>query len=118
MKDNKLVLCLVGVFSGLLCGLLGVGGGVIVVLYFTLILKEEQHIAQATAISVIVATSCISCMIYWYNDALDWSLIGGCIIGSIVGGYVGARIMKKTSAANLRRIFGFFMLIAGVYMFL
>lgn len=118
MKDNKLVLIFVGILSGLLCGLLGVGGGVIVVLYFTLILKQEQHIAQATAISVIVAASTVSCIVYWYSGALDWKLIGGSILGSIAGGYVGARLMKKISAANLRRIFGFFMLIAGVYMFI
>ena len=118
MKDNKFILILVGIFSGILCGLLGVGGGVIVVLYFTLVLKQEQHIAQATAISVIVAASTISCIVYWFNGALDWGLIGGSIIGSVAGGFVGARLMKKVSGVTLRRIFGFFMLIAGVYMFL
>ena len=116
MQKNKFVLIAVGIMSGILCGLLGVGGGVIIVLYLTHFLHEEQHTAQATAISVIFSSAVVSSGIYWYNGVLDWHLIGLTLIGSIIGGCVGAKMMKKIPDKMLGKIFGAFMLLAGLRM--
>lgn len=113
---NKLVLLLVGFLAGILCGLLGVGGGVIIVLYLSTFLKLEQHTAQATAISVIIVSALVSSFIYYYHDALNWQLITLTAIGSIIGGYLGARLMPHLSAKFLKYTFGFFMLLAGLRM--
>ena len=116
MQKNKFVLIAVGIMSGILCGLLGVGGGVIIVLYLTHFLHEEQHTAQATAISVIFSSAVVSSGIYWYNGVLDWHLIGLTLVGSIIGGCVGAKMMKKIPDKILRKKFGSFLLLAGLRM--
>ena len=116
MKSHKFVLLAAGILSGILCGLLGVGGGIIIVLYLTLFLHEEQHIAQATAISVILASALVSSGIYWHYKVLDWQIIARCMLGSIGGGYIGAKLMKKIPAKMLRRLFAVFILLAGFRM--
>lgn len=114
---KKTVLLFIGFLSGVLCGLLGVGGGVIIVLYLTSMLHEDQHNAQATAISVILASALVSSGIYWYRGVMDWKIIFPALIGSVVGGYFGAKLMKKIPAKMLRRLFALFMLTAGFRMF-
>ena len=114
--QKKTVLLFIGFLSGILCGLLGVGGGVIIVLYLTAFLHEEQHTAQATAISVILASAIVSSAIYWYHGVMDWKIIFPALLGSVVGGYCGAKLMKKISAKTLRRLFALFMLTAGFRM--
>lgn len=116
MNKDKFILIAVGIISGILCGLLGVGGGVIIVLYLTHFLHEEQHTAQATAISVIFASAIVSSVIYGLNGVLDRHIITLTLIGSVIGGYCGAKMMKKISDKTLRKIFGAFMLLAGLRM--
>ena len=56
---NKSVLAhsLLGMVGGLLCGLLGVGGGIIMIPILTLVLKYPTHKAIGTSSASIIATS-------------------------------------------------------------
>ncbi len=109
-------LLVIGFFSGISSGLFGAGGGVIVVLLMTMLLHQDQHIAQATAISITFVASIISSVIYYLHGNLQWSLIIPVAIGSMAGGYAGAKLMKKLSSKHLKRFFGIFMILSGIRM--
>lgn len=107
---------LIGLISGIVNGLFGGGGGTILVLALTLILGINQHKAQATAISIIFPLSLISSYIYYKNGFTEINIILQIAIGGIIGSYIGSNILNKISASHLRRIFGFFMIIAAIRM--
>lgn len=104
---------LLGVVVGLVNGVFGAGGGMIAVP----LLKSkglEQRQAHANAVAVILPITVISAMLYLIkgNVALkdSFAYIPTGIIGSIIATFALKRISNKW----LRRIFGCFMVYAGV----
>lgn len=102
-----------GILIGIINGLFGAGGGMIAVP----VLKKlgfSQTKAQSNAIAVILPISLISAALYLFRgnvnlgDALIY--VPGGIIGTLVGTYVLSKIPQKW----LKRIFGAFMVWAGI----
>ena len=114
--ESKGFFLLMGLLSGVSSGLFGAGGGVLVVLFITLYLHQDQHIAQATAISITFVASIISFGIYYFHGNIDWQLIIPVTLGSMVGGYLGAKLMKKLPSKQLKKFFGIFMILSGIRM--
>ena len=102
-----------GFAAGLLNGLFGAGGGMAAVPLLRRSGLETKQ-AHATSIAIILPISIFSAFLYWYNGTI--SLSDGLIYlpGGIVGAIVGALWMKKMNPIWLRRIFGCFMLYAGI----
>lgn len=107
---------MIGIATGLCNGLFGSGGGTIAVPSMEMVLGVEEHKAHATAIAIILPLTLISIFFYIRNHFVDWNLTWQASIGGIVGGYVGACILKRIPSGILRKIFGIFMIIAAVRM--
>ena len=105
-----------GLVVGFLNGFFGGGGGMIVVplLMFLLYLPEKQ--AHATAIFVILPLCIISSLVYILKGSMNWTQLGFSSIGFVVGGAVGALILKKINNKVLRIIFSVVMVAAGIKM--
>lgn len=105
---------LTGVVSGLVSGL-GMGGGTILILIFTVFLNVEQHIAQATNLIFFIPTAIIAIYINKKQKLLD--LKTGMIIGisGIFGAIIGAFISNKLNSNNLKRVFGIFLVIITIH---
>lgn len=106
----------IGIFTGFFNGLFGSGGGTIVVPAMVFLLGVEEQKAHATAIAVILPLSIISAFIYYGNSFIDWGLTLNVVLGGVIGGYIGAKILNKFSANALRKIFGASMIIAALRM--
>lgn len=113
MKPKKLSLVFSGLLIGIINGLLGAGGGMIAVP----MLKKtglEQKEAHANAVAIILPISILSAILYLYKeyvsipDAMPFIPTG--ILGSIIGTY----FLKKISPVFLKKLFGGFMIYAGV----
>ncbi|GAE90549.1 hypothetical protein JCM21531_4172 [Acetivibrio straminisolvens JCM 21531] len=63
---------IIGLVTGIANGLFGSGGGTIAVPAMVLLLKEEEHVAHATAISIILPLTLVSAFIYVANSYIDW----------------------------------------------
>jgi len=107
---------IIGLVTGFFNGLFGSGGGTIVVPAMAFMLGVTEQKAHATAIAVILPLSIISSFVYFRNNLVDWRLTSNVALGSMVGGYIGARILNKFSANALRKIFGISMIIAAIRM--
>lgn len=118
-KKLSLVLCVVfSLLAGCINGLFGGGGGMVVVPIFSVILGLSAKKAHATAVATILPMSLISAIIYIVNGCanLDVTLaVGG---GVIVGGIIGALVLKKINSFLLSVIFYAIMIAAGVKMLL
>ncbi len=107
---------LIGFLSGIINGLFGAGGGTITVLALTFILGVEQHKAQATAISIILPLSLISGFIYYKNGFTEMDITFKVAVGGIIGSYIGSNALNKIPSNYLRKIFGFFIIVAAIRM--
>lgn len=106
----------IGLVTGFFNGLFGSGGGTIVVPAMTFLLNIPEQKAHATAIAVILPLSVISSFIYYKNSYVNWGLTFNVILGSTLGGIIGASILKKFSGNVLRKIFGISMIMAAIRM--
>jgi uncharacterized membrane protein YfcA len=107
---------LIGLVTGAANGLFGSGGGTIAVPAMTLLLGLEEHKAHATAISIILPLTIVSSLFYISNNFVDWNITLRVIIGGIIGGYLGAKLLNICPTNILRKIFALFMIIAGFRM--
>ncbi len=113
MKKAKIYLS--GIAIGFINALFGAGGGMIAVpLLRSMGLRQKQ--AQATAISVILPLSVITCFVYLkrgyvsFSDALPFLPFG------VIGAVFGTKLLRKINNSLLKKIFAVFMLWAGIRM--
>jgi uncharacterized membrane protein YfcA len=97
-------------------GLFGSGGGTIAVPAMVLLLDEEEHRAHATAIAVILPLTAVSALLYISNNFINWELTVKVIIGGVIGGYIGAKLLNICPSSVLRKIFAVFMILAAIRM--
>lgn len=116
-KKNNLLTAAAGLAVGIVNGLLGAGGGMIAVpLLKKLGLSQKQ--AHANAVAVILPITLLSAVLYLIKGYVRLS---DCIIfipGGLLGSLIGTYCLKKISPVWLKRIFGGFMVYAGVRLLL
>lgn len=117
MKSRTLlVISTTGLLSGLINGLIGVGGGTIVIPAMVHLLGIAQHQAHGTSLAIILPTCLTSAAVYAYQGFLPWNIILTVTATGMLGAYLGARCMNCFSPKGLRQFFGLFMVLAGVRM--
>ena len=117
MNNSKmLTLLAIGVVTGLINGLLGIGGGTILIPSMVMVLGINQHQSHGTSLAVILPTTVASCIVYGLNNDLNYMVALKVASGGILGGYLGAKLMNKIPADRLRQFFGVFMFLAGLRM--
>ena len=107
---------LIGFSSGLICGLLGAGGGLILVPAFIFIDKMDEKVARATSIFCILQLVAISCAFYIKNQYIDWNIGIRCAIGGIMGSIIGSILLKKINNNFLTIIFTIFLFYMSIRM--
>lgn len=105
---------LLGIVSGLLGGLMGVGGGIVLVPLLVHLLRMGQHEAQGTSLAFVIATALVAVIPYYGNERLDLALAAALTLGAVPGVMVGSRLAARTSARTLRIAFGAFLLLLAV----
>lgn len=113
---NPLTGLIIGIATGLLSGLMGVGGGIIAVPAMVALLGVSQHRAHGTSLAMMILTASTSAIIYTSRGQVDWPLAILMTIGTVLGVQIGARVMNRISASRLRQFFGLFLLAVGLKM--
>ena len=104
----------IGILAGFICGMFSSGGGLILVPAFTHILKKEERIARGTTIFVILPMVITSSIIYFKNSLIDWKIALYCGIGGIIGGAIGAILLKKLPVKVLKITFIIFLIYTSI----
>ena len=106
----------VGITAGIISGLFAAGGGMIVVPALIHVFKIEDAKARATSVFAILPMVIASGIFYYKNDYIDWNIGVKCAIGGIIGGAIGAKLLKKVSSKTLRILFIAFLLYTSIRM--
>jgi uncharacterized protein len=121
-----LELALLGIATGFLAGLLGIGGGMVMVPFITIIMSNRGiapdlavKMAIATSMATIIFTSISSVRAHHRRGAVRWDIVKrlapGIVLGSIVGS-LGVFALLKGS--YLAIFFGLFVGFSATQMFL
>ena len=110
-----LMLILIGIFAGILSGLVGVGGGVVMVPMLVLLLGFSQHQAQGTSLAVLVVpVTAVAVYNYYKEGHIDWRYAAIIAFFFVIGGFFGSKIAVDLDQKMLKKIFGvILLLIAG-----
>lgn len=116
MKNEIILKIIAGFFAGFVSGFFGAGGGMILVPFMTLILKDEEVESRATTILCIFFMVLISSFFYFKQDAIDWNVSIKCAIGGIVGGIIGSKLLINLDKKILNILFIIFLIYSGIKM--
>ena len=100
----------VGLFTGIVSGLMGIGGGNVMVPASTILLHLDQHQAQGVSLVVIVPTAISGTWSHYRRGNVNVRVALFLIPGAIVGGLIGGRIAQYVPSDQLRVIFGIILL--------
>lgn len=112
--NKNLWLILSGAVIGFLNGFFGGGGGMVCVPILQKVLNLDSKESHATAIAVIFPLSLISASIYVFNGYIDSLPLLTVGLGVVLGGILGAYILKILPPKALRIIFALIMFIGGI----
>ena len=81
--------------TGTYGGYFGAGAGVMMVAVLGLGLDLELRVVNALKTLALLAANLVATAIFVVVADLDWAVVGLLAAGSVVGGYVGARIGRR-----------------------
>ncbi len=114
-KFNYPVILLEGAVVGILTGLVGAGGGFLIIPALVLLSKLPMKQAVGTSLLIIAAKSLIGFTGDISNYTMDWRLLGIVTGLAIAGIFMGNQLSKKIDGNKLKKGFGWFVLIMGIY---
>jgi len=119
-SPRRLAVIAGGVGVGLLSGLVGVGGGFLIVPALVLLAGVPMASAVGTSLAVISLNAFTGFV--RYRDVLagqslefDWPVLLAVAGVGVVGSYVGNRLGRRLPQAMLRRLFGGFLVLMGIF---
>jgi uncharacterized protein len=117
-----LIIIIIGLFAGMLSGLVGIGGGIVLVPALIYFMHYGQHQAQGTSLGVLTFPVVLIAFLKYYNDTremgepIDFKVIGLLAIGFVVGGYLGSSLALKIDKELLKKIFAVILFYTAIKM--
>ncbi len=116
MKYNYPMILLEGTVVGLLTGLVGAGGGFLIIPALVLLARMPMKLAVGTSLFIIAAKSLIGFIgDLQGSEVIDWKLLGTFTAFAVAGIFLGIFLAKKIHGDKLKKAFGWFVLIMGIY---
>jgi hypothetical protein len=112
---NYSMILLEGTIVGILTGLVGAGGGFLIIPALVIFSKLPMKQAIGTSLLIIAAKSLIGFTGDLGKQIMDWQLLISVTILAIIGIFMGNLLGKKVSANSLKKGFGWFVLVMGIY---
>lgn len=108
-----------GLLSGALSGLIGVGGGIFIVPALVFIFGLSQQQAQGTTLALLVPPiGLLAAWTYYKQGYVDLRIAALICLGFFFGGLLGAKIAVGISSRTLQKVFGSALLVISLKMIL
>tara|TARA_B000000532_G_scaffold203558_1_gene170629 strand:+ start:107 stop:475 length:369 start_codon:yes stop_codon:yes gene_type:complete len=113
-----MLLIVIGLLSGSLSGLVGVGGGIIMIPLLISFFGFTQLNAQGTAIAAMLPPIGILAAINYYQEGyVRWEYSLVIAIAFVVGGFFGSKLSISISQHLVRQIFAIILFIVALKLF-
>jgi len=114
-KFNYPLIIIEGLIVGTLTGLVGAGGGFLIIPALVLLSKLPMKQAVGTSLMIIAMKSLIGFLGDLSHTAMDWKLLISVTALAIIGIFIGNGLSRKIDAKKLKKGFGWFVLVMGIY---
>lgn len=112
-----IMLIIIGIFSGMLSGLVGVGGGIIIVPCLIYFLGFSQKMAQGTSLGILLLPAGILGVLQYYKQGqIDFKVVLLVALGFVIGNFWGSKLALSISDALLKKVFAFLLIIIALKM--
>ena len=118
IKYNYPLIILEGLLVGVVTGIVGAGGGFLIIPALVLLARLPMKKAVATSLLIIAIKSLIGFLGDVQNLAIDWFFLGTFTLLSVVGIFVGIYLNQFIDGKKLKKGFGWFVLLMGIYIIL
>ena len=116
-KIQQSILC--GVVIGFICGFVGAGGGMMLLLVLTSVLGYELKTAVGTSVFIMTFTALTGAISHFYiGGAPDIPILIACVISTLVFAQIGAKWANGANVKMLNRVTGILLCALGVVVFL
>jgi uncharacterized protein len=109
-----MIIILISFFSGIVSGM-GIGGGTILIPALTIFFSTKQQIAQSVNLLVFIPTGLVAVLSHLKQGNIEKGLTLKLILGGVAGAIGGSYLAVILPAHILRRLFGIFLFVMGVY---
>ena len=107
------VIC--GMLIGFICGFVGAGGGMMMLLILTSVLGYELKTAVGTSVFIMTFTALTGSLSHFaIGGAPDWRVLILCVVFTLIWARIAARFANKASAKTLNRATGVVLTVLGV----
>lgn len=113
--SSSLPLVLLGLFVGVVTGLLGAGGGFLIIPSLVLFLRLPMKIAVGTSLLIIAINSLLGFLFSLKQFDYNWTILTVFTVLAIIGLFIGSKLAEKISGNSLKKGFGWFVLVMGIY---
>jgi uncharacterized membrane protein YfcA len=115
-RANKpLPLVLLGLFVGVVTGLLGAGGGFLIIPSLVLFLRIPMKSAIGTSLLIIAINSLLGFLFSLRQFEYNWKILILFTLLSIAGLFIGTKLSEKIPGSSLKKGFGVFILVMAIY---
>jgi uncharacterized membrane protein YfcA len=110
----------IGFISGFLTGIVGVGGGFIIIPALVLFARIPIKMSVGTSLLIIAANSFIGFTgeLLARHEYINYRFLLTFALFSVAGIFIGFRISSKITSAQLKKLFGWFVLVMGLCIFI
>ncbi len=108
-----------GVCIGFICGFVGAGGGMMMLLILTSVLGYELKTAVGTSVFIMAFTAFTGAASHFaIGGEPDWLVLGLCVIFTLLWARIAAVFANKATPKTLNRATGVILVILGIVVFL
>lgn len=110
------VIC--GIFIGFICGFIGAGGGMMMLLILTSVLGYELKTAVGTSVLIMTFTALTGAISHFsFGDTPDILILSLCVIFTLIWARIAALFANKATPATLNRATGIVLVVLGIVIF-
>ena len=104
-----------GVIIGFICGFIGAGGGMMMLLILTSVLGYELKTAVGTSVFIMAFTAFTGSMSHFaIGGTPDWTVLALCVLFTLLWARIAAKFANKATPATLNRATGIVLLVLGI----
>jgi len=113
-----LLIIVLGIATGIVSGLLGVGGGLLMVPIFTLLFKMDMAKAVGTSLAIIIPIALVGSFKHFLNGNVELRTLGFFVVAALIGSWLGATLANQLPVAILKKVFAVFLAGVAIHMFI
>ena len=114
-KKRALQSIVCGVVIGMICGFIGAGGGMMMLLILTSVLGYELKTAVGTSVFIMTFTALTGAVSHFaIGGAPDWTVFILCVLFTLLWARIAAVFANKADAKTLNRATGIVLVVLGI----